>query len=360
MKSRVTCGRLGPAIAVFLIAVFVTTAFSLPSEDEKHKKEKIFDEAFSLESGGELHIDVDDMDIHVKTGVNGESSVQVFVAGRDRDKAREYFEELRFDARLEDNKLVVESREPYSRNGGFWNRYGNVRAWAIVTVPTKIDARIETEDGDIRVDNLSGKAQVSTEDGDVDISDVRGPSVEIRTEDGDVTAGFLEADKITMTGEDGDLQIDRIEGKQIRISLSDGDIEVSQIEGDDITIRTKDGDVVVSRIDGGETSVESSDGDIEIAASGSKLRAECSDGDIKVALSGEMEVDLSADDGDIELSIPKNTGAELDLRGGHVSVRSKIAIKGKVSKESIRGMINDGGPLIRVRTSDGSIVVREG
>ncbi|UCG53423.1 MAG: DUF4097 family beta strand repeat protein [Candidatus Latescibacterota bacterium] len=335
---------LAIALAV-LSTVIVTPGGGTPggrgSKFENRLKQKVFDQTYSLEAGGELYIDVVDMDIHIRTGPDRTGSVQVFVAGSDPERAAEKFEELRFDARLESNKLSIESQGPTFVVRGFWNRNRSVRVWMIVSVPKEIDSDIRTEDGDVRIDDLTGNARVRTEDGDLEFSEIHGTSIEIHTEDGDVMADVLEADDITVSTEDGDLQIDSIKGGRVDVSSSDGDIEVSRIEAENILMET-------------------SDGDIEMTVSGNSLDAECSDGDMTITILDEMEVDVRTADGDVELNIPQNINADLDLEGGHVSVRSKISIKGRVSKERIKGSVNDGGPLIRVRTDDGSILVREG
>ncbi|MFQ5511155.1 MAG: hypothetical protein ACE5EO_04835 [Candidatus Krumholzibacteriia bacterium] len=108
------------AVSTLAIGVaLVATAFATPSDrrsaDEKHARDVAFFEEFALSSGGELRVEVGDMDIHVRTGKPGKSSVEVFVSGADPERAREYFEELTFDARLEGNTLLVESREPRHR-----------------------------------------------------------------------------------------------------------------------------------------------------------------------------------------------------------------------------------------------------
>jgi hypothetical protein len=72
-----------------------------------------------------------------------------------------------------------------------------------------------------------------------------------------------------------------------------------------------------------------------------------------------MEVDIEIEDGDVVLDLPKNTGFDLDLGGGDVNIRTKLEIEGRVSDDSLRGSVNDGGPVVRVRGGDGSIVVRE-
>ncbi len=345
MKLRDPHGWLSTVLVAFVASAVLMVAALVAvgdpgSKDDNRSKNRVFNEEYPLESGGALEVDVDDMDIHVKTGSGGGCSVEVFAGGSDREKAREYFENMQFDARLEQNTLVIESRG--SRHSwSFWKGFRNVHVWAVVSIPRQTNVIVETEDGDVRVDDVNGIARIYTEDGDLEISEIRGASIDIRTEDGDVTAAALKADDIRVVTEDGDVKIDRIKGGKVRLSSEDGDISVSRIEAND-------------------TSVETSDGDIEIAVGGARLDLRCEDGDVIVTLLTSIEADLQTDDGDIKLVIPKTLDADLDLEGDRVSVRHKLAIKGTVSNDRITGSINAGGSLIRVKTDDGSISVSEG
>ncbi len=343
--QEITRRRLAAFTVVALSAVVVASALAAPgdrrSDREKRAKDRLFSEEFSLKAGGQLVVDVDDMDIRIETRSGAGGSVEVYGKGSNRERVQEYFEELRFEAHMDGDKLVIKSDQPHYKHHSFWQYVRRVHLLAVITVPERTDLDIETEDGDVRLDKVNGRTRIYTEDGDLELSDVRGPSIELETEDGDVRAQLLEADKITLMTEDGDVQVDRIKGGRVRVVSSDGDIELRQIDADDV-------------------SVEAEDGDVELTVAAKKLTAECSDGDLVVTLLKEMAVDLRTDDGDIEINIAKNIGADLDLRGGHVSVRSKIAIKGNVSRRSVRGEINDGGPTIRAKSDDGTILVREG
>lgn len=337
--------RLATLAVVTLSAVVVAAAFAAPgdrdTDRETRAKNKLFSEEFSFKAGGQLVVDVDDMDIRIETGSGTGGSVEVYGRGSNRERVQEYFEKLSFEARMDGNKLIIQSDQPHYEHHSFWRYVRGVHLLAVITVPERTDLDIDTEDGDVRLDKVSGRARIHTEDGDLELSEIRGPSIDVETEDGDVRAELLEGDEITLMTEDGDVQVGRIKGSRVRVTSSDGDIELRQIDADDV-------------------SIDADDGDIEITVAAKKLTAECSDGDLVVTLLKEMKVDLRTDDGDIEINIPKNIGADLDLRGGHVSVRSKIAIKGDISRRSIRGEINDGGPAIRAKSDDGTILVREG
>lgn len=331
---------VGAVALATLAAVFGLVAAAEAGRDQGSRgKEKVVDESYSLKRAGTLEIDVEDMDIEVRTGGSSGGTLEVFVSGPDQDRARQYFEEIHFEAQASGNRLIIESHEP--RGGvSFWRRYQHVHTWAIITVPEEFSANVSTEDGDIRLESLKGDVHIDTEDGNIKVSNVTGSAVHVETEDGDITAGEIKADDVTLATEDGDLRAERIEGRRVDIASDDGDIEIDWIDADEIVMKT-------------------SDGDIEVGASGKSLMGRCSDGDIHVDLHSEMKIDLSADDGDISLTIPKGIGADLDLKGGSVSVSGGIAIDGSVSKRTIKGSVNKGGPRLRVRTSDGRIMIRQ-
>jgi DUF4097 and DUF4098 domain-containing protein YvlB len=297
------------------------------------QKEVVFDETFAVKSGGQLRLDVSDMDVEVKTG-SDEGRVVVTLRG-DLQKARERFEKSNFVAKLQGNTLVIETEE--HRNWVSWGwSSGGGGIQVSVTVPEKFDVAVKTDDGDVVAGNIEGEIELRTSDGDVHLGELKGPTIMVKTSDGDVIAKSLE-------------------GGNVELRSSDGDIIVERLAGDDVLASTSDGDVRLMKVDAKSTSVRSSDGDLMIAVSGGELRAKTSDGDIDVRIEGQTAVDLSTSDGDILIRAPADLGAELDLRGEHVKLGGKIALQGEVSKRSIAGTLGDGGPLVRARTSDGTI-----
>lgn len=346
------------ALMLMLAGAFLLSPCRAESKD--NSKDRMFEKEFSFEPGGTLIIDVEDVDFEIRTGAAGTSSVELYVSGKDREKAQEYFEKLNFEARLEGNQLILKSHQKRHINiVGFWNAFRNTHAWAVVTVPERIDVEIRTEDGDITLESIAGSAVIRTEDGDIDITKIKGESIKIDTEDGDLEAKMLEGGTVTAHSEDGDMTIAKLQSNDIVIGTEDGDLVLDGVTGDRIDLRTEDGDMRVGRADTDEMSVRTEDGDIEVTVSGNKLSGRCYDGDMTITLLKAMEVTINSEDGDVMLTIPTGSDADLDLGGDHVQLKSKISIQGNVSQKQIKGTFNNGGPLIKIRVDDGSIIFRE-
>ena len=67
---------------------------------------------------------------------------------------------------------------------------------------------------------------------------------------------------------------------------------------------------------------------------------------------------LETSGGSVALTVPRALGAELDARtsGGRVSVDVPVAARVR-GRSEVRGPVNGGGPLLRLRTSGGSVSV---
>jgi len=322
---------------VSVAAAFITSAIA----DQHYRNEtKMFDETFALNKGGRLEVDVEDMDVYVKKA-SGESRVQVFVGGSDKERAIEYYEEhFDFSAELDGNTLRIESEDPSHHSWRFWEHYKNIDMRVVVEVPAEIDADIRSADGDVDIEELSGEFRLRTADGDVKAPRLSGPSIEIKTADGDIDLGEVESSgEIKINTADGDLTADSFSADRVSLSSADGDVEVDHIKARRVTLAT-------------------ADGNIEVGAEGGQLSARCADGDLSIRLRGEMDVDLTTVDGDVELTVPGRMGADLELYGEDVHVSGDIRVEGRISDRRVVGSINDGGHKIKVKTHDGRISVR--
>jgi Putative adhesin len=145
-----------------------------------------------------------------------------------------------------------------------------------------------------------------------------------------------------------------------------------------VNLRTVDGSIRLNRFKG-DMELESSDGSQEIEGADGNLRAHAGDGHIRAAgrfdrldLStgdGHIEAkvwpgstmasgwNLRAGDGSVELNLPDNFAADVDLHtgDGHISLDLPVTVEGRLSRSSIHGKLNGGGNLLTVHTGDGSI-----
>ena len=108
-----------------------------------------------------------------------------------------------------------------------------------------------------------------------------------------------------------------------------------------------------AKTSGGSIKVDEVLGPIEARTSGGSIRAQLSQqphGPCHLGTSG----------GNVEVSLAADIGLQVDARtsGGRVSTDFSVP-QGTLDKNSLKGSINGGGPLMTLRTSGGSIRLRK-
>jgi len=150
----------------------------------------------------------------------------------------------------------------------------------------------------------------------------------------------------------------------LEASSGDGRIEVRDLAGD-LNVHTGDGAIRLEHVTG---AVEARSGDGSIAVDGAVRRLQLRSGDGRVVVragsapAADGEWDIVTGDGSVVLEVPEGFGAELDATTGDGRVNvSDLPFDGASGSRHhgvARGRIGQGGPSIRIRTGDGSIVVR--
>jgi len=333
--------RTGRAIVIAAMALLMAGAV-WAGRDWKQVPDpeaRMLEKAFPVSDGARLRVNVSDVDVQLVQGDAASIRVEIYAQGRDRDKAREYFEKLNFTVEEKDNTVTVQTRQSSSFRVVVWN-WGshNVDVRAVITLPKGTDSHVRTSDGDIRAADLAGPLEARTSDGDIVMQSIEGPTAVLRTSDGDVQVDRITADEVEAKTSDGDVHIGSVSGKELTMSSSDGDVKVDDAKADEIYLKT-------------------SDGNIEVTASSKRLRAHTSDGDIDVTLAGESALDLTTSDGDISIHVPQSIGADVDLKGDNVHLSGGVNIEGDISEHHVRGSIGKGGAEISARSSDGSVTL---
>jgi len=174
-----------------------------------------------------------------------------------------------------------------------------------VSVPPNCDLEVETSDGAIEVTGVNGKIEVGSSDGRVTLRELRG-EIKLHTSDGQVSAEGLDG--------------------QLSGTTSDGTMHVSG-RFDNLELQTSDGHLYVE------------------VERGSKLADDWS---------------LSTSDGGLDLTIPKEIKATLDarVRDGHLDLDLPFKDLDDYSHHDVRLDLNGGGPVLRVRSGDGSVKIR--
>jgi len=227
------------------------------------------------------------------------------------------------DTSLDDFRIEIEQdgsivRAHASRESGSgWRLFrggSNISISFIVYSPRETGVDVNTSGGSVSAENLEGQIQLRTSGGSVTMQSLKG-MVNAKTSGGSISFEDIEGELNAGTS-----------GGSIRASNSNGKLD----------LRTSGGSIRLDQV-GGSVTARTSGGSISA----------------KIHHVGE-QVDLQTSGGSISIDIPGLTGYELDLSGTRVQTELRN-FSGEVERNRIKGVINNGGPLIKARTSGGTV-----
>jgi hypothetical protein len=311
-------------------------AATAATEEQLNKK-------FTVQTGGKLVVDVDFGSIIVSPSSNGDVNVDVWRKISRKNKVDE-------EAFLRDNPISVSQqgdtvtvrsrRKSQSARHRFWVSSDNNEAKYVVTVPAQFNAQLKTSGGGISVRDLTGEVNANTSGGGVELMGIHG-SLDGDTSGGDIRVTDCHCEIKTHTS-GGGLTVTGASG-----SLNGG------TSGGGITIKDFHGPARVET-SGGDLSFQGIVGNIEGSTSGGSIATILSsplDGDVRLETSG----------GDVTARVAADVAFDLDAEtsGGTVNSELPVTVTGKLDHARLKGAVNGGGKLVRLRTSGGSIHVEK-
>lgn len=137
--------------------------------------------------------------------------------------------------------------------------------------------------------------------------------------------------------------------------------EIFTPHGTDLGVETVNGGLVIEDVQG-EIDAETTNGGIRLSGLGGDVRGRTTNGGLEVTLTGDTwegeGLDLGATNGGVRLRVPEGYSARLEARttNGGVHVDFPITVQGRLGRE-LSTTLGDGGPLLRVRTTNGGVRV---
>jgi hypothetical protein len=153
-----------------------------------------------------------------------------------------------------------------------------------------------------------------------------------------------------------------IEGVHARVQVrsSNGSVRVADVVGD-VDVNTSNAKICCS-CTCGRLLARSSNGKIEIGEHRGSLDASTSNATVRAALDalGKHGVQLATSNGRIVLELPESVDADLDAWVDNGTIRNDRDLESATRNTSGRivGRLGSGGPLVKLRTSNGSISLR--
>jgi hypothetical protein len=296
---------------------------------------KDIERSFSVKEGGTLTLESDRGTIDIST-ISGEKvEIQIVrkVRGWGRKKAEKLLEEFEVEFNQSGNDVEVEA----GFDGGWDDDWSDLKIEFIINVPSKYNLNLKTSGGSITVDDIEGEVTAKTSGGSLHFGYVGGP-VYGKTSGGSIhlEGGSGEADLKTSGGS---ISVGEVKGK-VYAKTSGGSINIGKTDGE-----------VDANTSGGSVTVEGANGAVNASTSGGSIIAYIDE-------QPKNDCELKTSGGSVKLYMAEKFAVDINAKTSGGKVKSDFNIDdAEISKTSIQGKINGGGPLLYLRTSGGNIMV---
>lgn len=302
---------------LLLLAALASLPFQLGCELEEFLDSDRYREDFQythhLKPGGRVSLENFNGSVEILSWEK--DSVQV--AGTKYAATESDLKEMKIETHAEEGAVRIRTVRPSGRYRSMGARY-------FIRVPRTVELeRIVTSNGSIRIEDVEGSARLETSNGAVRLRKLAG-RLEVRTSN-----GSIEGDEVT-----GDAVL-RTSNGAIRLTQTRGSLDAATSNG---SINARFARVTPQKGFRCETSNGSIDLGFE-ALEGNEVRANTSNSSITVRL-------------------PRTAKAQIRAHTSHGSVTSDFDVtvrSGTVGKDHLEGQIGEGGPLVQLTTSNGSI-----
>lgn len=250
-----------------------------------------------------------------------------------------------------------------------------VRSDLQIYLPAAAAVDVSTRRGDVTVATRTGDVKISSTRGDITAKaitgnltlDVRRGSVRANDISGDVTLDGRIDDtnfsdikgKVRLTGDYfGEMTLTHI-SKGVSFHSSRTDMELAALPGE-LTIES--GEVRGKNL-GGPVSLATRSKEITLEDIAGDLKIENSNGSVTYHAGKKLgQVDITNNRANVELSLPPNASFQLDARTrrGDITTDYSIPVQNQGQEQTANGAVGNGGPQVRVVTTNASIEIRKG
>ena len=149
-----------------------------------------FEKTYPLKSGGEFRLKNTNGAVLITSWDRHEVKIEAekIVRARSREDAERIMKEIEINIRDSAELVDVDTRLPRRSDGGFWDWVFNsgstsieVKYW--ITVPAQVNLTAESVNGEVRAQDISGRADLETTNGRVEVINASG-SVNAETTNG--------------------------------------------------------------------------------------------------------------------------------------------------------------------------------
>ena len=320
-------------------------------------------ETFPVAAGGKLTIDADCGEIDVQSTDDDTLSIRVQRAAQIKAnrRAAEILKNLDVQITHEASDVKIEAK--FTGNAKRWQkRQNDLDVQFDIRVPRHYNLDLETACDDISVVNVTGDVNVETFRAGLRLQKITG-RIDAVTSLGNIDLKAFNGDAVLQTT-GGNIGIAEGTG-DVKTKTSGGNLQVVQVIGA-VNGRTSGGNIILRGCKGG-ADLKNAGGSIEVENDGPVL-ARNAGGSIRchlqdVSANQSLLLDLETTGGSINVSLVPDIAATVEAKvlSGSVTTEFPVTVDGTgvVKPDQLQGTLNGGGPLLKLRSVGGNIILRK-
>jgi hypothetical protein len=162
---------------------------------------------------------------------------------------------------------------------------------------------------------------------------------------------------ISATTGSGDVQIQDV-GASVKAQSGSGSVHVHGVQGP-TTLGTGSGDIELLQTGPGDVKAETGSGSIRLQGLAGALKASTGSGDIEAQGQPTADWKLSTGSGSVRLVVGNaHFNLDADTGSGGITVSQPITMQGSLNRHHVSGVVNGGGPTIRIGTGSGDVQIK--
>ncbi len=213
---------------------------------------------------------------------------------------------------------------------------------------------VATSIGDVELSNITGTVNASG--GDIEINNTGGAIIARASSSGNITLKDCQ-DNVDVQASIGDIELTNVSGTVKAKTGGSGNIKVIKIGGA-VEAEASIGDLHYSDVKGTVWGKTGGSGNITLNRCQSGVNVITSIGDIHAEVTKQPNRQWTLEtsgSGKITTTLIPRIAIEIDAQTNRGSISSDFVVQGSKSQNSLKGKINGGGTLLKLRTSFGDI-----
>jgi hypothetical protein len=337
---------------------------------DKHESDQTLAQAFPV--GGNLNVDNPRGDVTI-SGTSDDNQIHIAVHKevytRSDSEADSKAQRLSPNLNVNGNNVIVSVPA-----------MEGTRADLVITLPATASPTVTANHGDVKINSIKSTVTVTANHGDIELSAITGPiTARINNGNNDISAHSVTG-ALTIEGRAHDTTLSDLSGPVTVRGEFFADTHLEHIRGP-IKFHTSRTDFQLGRLDGeveigsnAELTASNAVGPVTLTTYSRNITLDRIAGDVFVTnRNGSVDVTSAPPlsnvtvenrNGSVALTVPEqsNFAYQFDAANGDIqSDFSQIQIPdGGLQKKTISGTVGNGGPLLRVTTTQGDVSLKKG